>query len=81
MEEIADLEYEFHKKSKRCVYLAIERAGTYICYKIDQNTNFTVGLSSFGCEVTILYKQHIVHWSSKERGNLLMRLGQIVRPI
>ena len=31
LEEIADLEYEFHKKSKRCIHLAIERAGTYIC--------------------------------------------------
>ena len=30
--------------------------------KIYPNTNFTVGLSLFSCELNILYKVHIVHW-------------------
>ena len=58
--EIANLEFENHENNFFHVYLAIEQAGTNIYQMVYQNTIFKICLSLFGCEINILYKEHIV---------------------
>ena len=64
--KIADLEFEVHKNIFLHEFLAIEQAGTNICWMGYQDTNFKICLSLFGCEELKLHKQHIVHWSRRQ---------------
>ena len=61
-EKITDLEFEVHKNIFLYEFLAIEQAGTNICWMGYQDRNFKICLSLFGCEELKLPKQHIVHW-------------------
>ena len=65
-EKITDLEFEVHKNIFLYEFLAIEQAGTNICWMGYQDTNFKICLSLFGCEELKLHKQHIVHWSRRQ---------------
>ena len=60
--KITDLEFEVHKNIFLYEFLAIEQAGTNICWMGYQDRNFKICLSLFGCEELKLPKQHIVQW-------------------
>ena len=60
-EKITDLEFEVHKNIFLYEFLAIEQAGTNICWMGYQDTNFKICLSLFGCEELKLHSVHIVH--------------------
>ena len=49
MGEITDLEFENHLNLKKCIFRALEQAGTNICSIGKYILNFKIGLSLFGC--------------------------------
>ena len=57
LEEITDLEFENHLNLKKCIFRALEQAGT-ICPIGKYFLNFKIGRSLFGCAEKIYFTKY-----------------------